>query len=108
MTLIVKMVRIIRVMTNSISVNPREEAGSGQWAAGSKDCESFTLPAANCLLLTAHFFLMLLHRQVALDRLQFHSATIRREELRVCRIKTEDALARRNSFDLEIEDDVCA
>ena len=93
MTLIVKMVKTIRVMTNSISVKPREEVGSEQWAVGSEDCEFSTLPSANCLLLTANFFLILLHRQAALHRLQLHCAAIRCEDLRACRVKTEDALA---------------
>src|SRR5881227_1336574 len=104
MTLIVKMVRTIRVITNSISVKPREEVGSGQWAVGSKECASFMLPAANCLLPTACCLLILLHRQAALDCLQFHRAAIGRKDLRARRIKAEDALARCNSFDLEVED----
>src|SRR5436853_4095797 len=86
MTLIVKMVKTIRVITNSISVKPREEVGS-------EDCEFSTLASANCLLLTAHFFFILLHRQAALHHLQLHCAAIRCEDLRACRVKTEDALA---------------
>src|SRR4051812_4895658 len=99
------MVKTISVMINSMSVKPCEEEGRRRKAEGSR---LFLLLSAFCLLLSAFCLFILLHRQAADDRLQFHRATIRREDLRAHGVKAEEAFACRDSFNLEVEDDIRA
>lgn len=99
---IVRIASIISVTTNSISVKPRGIVDSGRRpvvnkAGRQRDASAFT---DHRPLFTDHFFLILLHSHATLHQLQFHSASIGGNDVRVCLIEADCALARCHRFDV--------